>query len=77
MPDDQTKKLDRMIQVIVRAIPKERQAHDLYISTAAQAPSETTRLLFERLAEQEEQHEEKMRAALMLLQQEKAKLEES
>jgi len=74
MVDDQIKRLDQMIQVIVRSIPKERQARDLYLATAQQAPSETTRLLFERLAEQEEQHEEKLRASLALLQEEKSKL---
>lgn len=74
MSDDQIGKLDRMIQVIVRALPKERQAQELYLATAEQAPSEMTRLLFERLAEQEKQHEEKMRAALALLQDEKSKL---
>ena len=74
MADDQIGKLDHMIDVIVRCIPKERQARDLYLATSKRASSEATKLLFEHLAEQEEQHEEKLRASMAMLQEEKSKL---
>ena len=73
MPGEDIKEIDRMIEVIVRSIPKEREAHDLYLATARSATSEMTRLLFERLADQEEEHERKLRAAMRLLEQEKKK----
>ena len=59
-----------MIETIVTSIPKERETRDLYRSTAQAAPTEMTRLLFERLARDEEGHEAKLRAVLELLQQE-------
>ena len=64
------KQLEKMIEVIARSIPKERQAHDIYQTTAEEARSEMTRLLFRMLADQEEQHEAKLRAVLELLQEE-------
>ena len=67
------KEIDRMIEVIVRSIPKEREAHDLYLATARSATREMTRLLFEKLAGQEQEHEKKLRAAMRLLEQEKKK----
>jgi len=73
MADGDIKEIDRMIEVIVRSIRKEREAHDLYLATARSATREMTRLLFEKLAEQEEEHEKKLRAAMRLLEQEKKK----
>ena len=66
----EAKGLARLIETIVRSIPKEREARDLYLATARDAPSEMTRLLFERLAKDEEGHEAKLRAVLELLQRE-------
>ncbi len=70
--DAEARGMERLIEAIVHSIPKEREARDLYRSTAQQAPTEMTRLLFERLAKDEEGHEAKLRAVLELLQQEAA-----
>lgn len=59
--------VELLVEVILRMIPKEREARDVYRQTALTAPSEMTRLLFEQLAEQEEIHERKLKAALELL----------
>ena len=76
--DEKVRQLEDMIEVIARMIPKERQAHNIYRETAAWAPNEMTRLLFERLSLEEEKHETKLRAVLKLLQDElKAAKEQS
>lgn len=64
------RQLEDMIEVIARMIPRERQAHNIYRETATWAPNEMSRLLFERLAQEEEKHESKLRAAMELLQKE-------
>ena len=71
MASDNIKKIDKLIEVIVRSIPKEREVQQLYRQTAAEAPNEMTRLLFERLADQEAVHEKKLRAVLELLKAER------
>ena len=63
----EAKKIEKLIEVILRSIPKEREAESLYRQTAAQAPNDMTRLLFERLADQESIHEKKLKAVLELL----------
>ena len=77
MEKSELKQLDRMMEVIACSIPKERQARDTYLSAADESKSEMTRVLFQRLAEQEEQHECRLRAALEILKHEmdKAKTE--
>jgi rubrerythrin len=70
---DRQKEIDGAIEVIVRSIPKEREARDLYRSAAASSTMEMTRRLFEYLAAQEEEHEEKLRAVLYLLESERGK----
>lgn len=70
MDKEVVKQLERMIEVVMRSIPKERQAHDTFLAVAEQSKSEMIRQLFSRLADQEEQHEAKLRAALEILQQE-------
>jgi rubrerythrin len=67
MGRDRVKDVEGLIEVILRMIPKEREAHEVYRRTARAAPSEMTRLLFEQLAEQEGIHERKLKAALELL----------
>ena len=62
-----SKDVEALIEVILRMIPKEREAQEVYRQTARTAPNEMTRLLFERLAEQEEVHERKLKASLELL----------
>jgi rubrerythrin len=59
--------------VVVRSIPKEREARDLYRTTAEGATMDMTRLLFEKLATDEEGHEIKLRAVLDILKKELAK----
>lgn len=68
--DERVKQLEDMIEVIARMIPKERQAANVYRETAAWAPNEMTRILFERLSQEEEKHENKLRAVMKLLQDE-------
>jgi len=70
MSEDRKQELERMIEVVVRAIPKERAAQDLYRATAASASMDMTRKLFEKLADDERMHEEKLRAVLSLLRKE-------
>ena len=67
MGRQQVKDTEALIEIILRMIPKEREAQEVYRRTAETAPTEMTRLLFERLAEQEEVHERKLKAALELL----------
>ena len=56
MADDKAREIERMIEVVVRSIPKEREARDLYRTTAQGATMDMTRLLFEKLAVDEEGH---------------------
>lgn len=70
MARDKAREIERMIEVVVRSIPKEREARDLYRATAESATMDMTRLLFDRLAQDEEMHEEKLRAILELLKKE-------
>jgi rubrerythrin len=69
MAADGAKGMERLIEVIVHSIPREREARDVYLAAAREAPTEMTRLLFERLAKDEEGHEAKLRAVLELLRQ--------
>lgn len=73
MASDVAKGMDRLIEVIVHSIPREREARDVYLAAAHEAPTEMTRLLFERLAKDEEGHEAKLRAVLQLLRQASAR----
>lgn len=70
MTEDRKKELERMIEVVVRAIPKERDAQNLYRATARSATMEMTRKLFEKLADDEAMHEQKLRAVKELLEKE-------
>ncbi|HUU27151.1 MAG TPA: ferritin family protein [archaeon] len=64
------KQIEKLIEVVIRAIPTERLAHDVYINTANESKSEMIRILFQMLAGQEEQHEAKLRGALEFLKEE-------
>lgn len=70
MVEHEIKELERMIEVILRSIRKEHDARDLYLATARRAPTEMTRILFERLAKQEQEHEKKLHAAMDILREE-------
>jgi len=74
MTREDEKQLERMIEVIARAIPKERDAARLYRDTAKLAQSEMPRMLFDKLASQEEEHEVKLRSALEILRRELAEV---
>jgi len=70
MEKSEIKQLDRMIEVVMRCIPKERQARDVFRNASRDSKSEMARVLFEMMANQEEQHESKLRVTLELLKQE-------
>ncbi len=70
MADDTRREIERMIEVVIRSIPKERDARDLYSATARSATMDMTRLLFEKLAADEQMHEDKLNAVLRLLREE-------
>ena len=70
MDKSEIKQLENMLEVVMRAIPKERQAHDFFMHAAGESRLEMARVLFAALADQEEQHESRLRAALELLKQE-------
>jgi rubrerythrin len=72
MTHEDAKQLERMIEVIARAIPKERDAAKLYRDTARSTKQEMARMLFEKLASQEEEHELKLRSAMEILRRELA-----
>lgn len=59
-----------MIEVAQLAIPKERESRDHYQAAANKAPGEISKKLFERLALEEQQHEEKLKAIIRFLQEE-------
>ena len=63
-----------MIDIITRMIPKERQAQQVYKNTAAEVSLEMMKKLLEHLYGQEREHEEKLHAMLLLLQEELTKL---
>jgi rubrerythrin len=74
MATDEIKQLEQMIEIIVRAIPKEQAAGKLYGKTAKAAQREMTRMLFGKLHKDAEEHEQKLRASLGLLKRELTKL---
>ena len=59
-----------MIEVAVRAIPKEEASAKLYRDTAKIAIREMNRMLFEKLASQSEEHATKLKATLQILKKE-------
>lgn len=69
MSKEETRELESTISMIARMIPKERQSRDVYRQLAAKAKLNLTKVLFERLADQEQEHENKMQAAIQLLQE--------
>lgn len=70
MDKSEIKQLEHMIEVVMRAIPKERQAHDVYLHASKETRLEMAQILFETLAGQEEQHEARLRSTLELFKQE-------
>jgi rubrerythrin len=74
MTKDDELQLERMIEIIVRSIPKEEAQAKLYRETAQKARREMNRMLFEKLASQGEEHAQKLRATMDILQKELGKL---
>ena len=70
MATDEVKRLEKMIEVVVRSIPREKESFEIYQTVAAESKTEMGRLLFGMLAEQEEEHESKLRAVLDIMQRE-------
>ncbi len=73
MTKDEEHQLERMIEIIVRSIPKEEAQAKLYRETAQKAKREMNRMLFEKLASQGEEHAQKLRATMDILQKELAR----
>jgi rubrerythrin len=61
------RQLEKMIEIVARAIPKEAAASKLYGQTAEQAEREMTRMLFTKLHRDAQEHEAKLRATLNIL----------
>lgn len=74
MSKEEELQLERMIEIIVRSVPKEDAQAKLYRDTAGKAQREMNRMLFDKLASQSEEHSQKLRATLEILQKELAKL---
>lgn len=74
MTREEIRQLERMIEIIVRAIPKERAAAKMYGETASKAAREITRMLFSKLHADASQHEEKLGATLEILRKELRRL---
>jgi len=72
MSKEDERQLEQMIEIVARAIPKERDAARLYRDTAKRSKREMVRMLFDKLATQSEEHETKLRAALDVLRRELA-----
>ena len=70
MDKSEIKQLENLIEIVMCSIPKERQAHNVFMNASKESKLEMARVLFETLAEQEEQHESRLRATLELLKQE-------
>ncbi len=73
MADDKKqriKDIKAIIQVATIALPKEREAQRHYRNAAQRAPGELSRRIFEEMAEQEQQHEQKLLAIIELLEAE-------
>ncbi len=63
------KESEDMIEAILLAIPREREAHEYYSEAYRSATSEASRKMYSYLAEQEELHEITLRKRLEELQQ--------
>lgn len=69
------KEIKTMIQVATLAIPRERESAAMYSKASQNAPGELSRRLFERLAQDEQMHEAKLKAIIEFLQEELGRIE--
>jgi len=58
---EKIKAIEEMIQVVLLAIPREISAHAYYLNASQRATSDMSRNLFLSLAEQEKDHEIKLK----------------
>lgn len=70
MSRQEIRQLEKMIEIVARAIPKETAAAKLYGQTAEQSQREMTRMLFGKLHKDASEHEQKLRATLGILKRE-------
>ena len=67
---EKVKDLEKCMEIVIRMIPKEQKASQLYQKAAKKSKRDLTSSLFEWLAQQESQHESKLRGILNLLRME-------
>ena len=67
---EKIKAIEEMIQVVLLAIPREIYAHAYYVCASQRATSDIARTLFLSLAEQEKDHEMKLKNIIEDLQKE-------
>lgn len=67
---EKIKEIKTIIEVAILAIPKERAARAHYLAAAARATGDLSRRIFEELAAQEQEHEEKLKALVTILEDE-------
>ena len=79
MSDEKIKRireLEEMMDVIIRAIPKEKEANRLYAHAAARTENSHLKGLLENLASEEIEHEKKLMRMLKYLKKELQALRE-
>ena len=74
MSRQEIRQLEKMIEIVARAIPKETAAAKLYGQTAELSQREMTRMLFRKLHKDASEHEQKLRATLGILKRELERL---
>jgi len=67
---DKIKEIKTIIEVATLAIPKERASREHYLAAAKRAPGDLSRRIFEELAAQEKEHEDKLAALITILEDE-------
>jgi rubrerythrin len=72
---ERVKEIKAVLEVAVLAMPKERASQEFYRNAARKAPGELSKRIFEELAQQEEQHEAKLKAIIQILEAELKSLE--
>lgn len=74
---NQIKEIKEMIQVVLLAIPREISARKFYLNAAQKATGDKSREMFIQLAEQEKEHETKLRNILETLKTELKQVKQS
>ncbi len=66
---DDIKEIKRIIEIATVAIPKERDARNFYLAAAEHSPGEMSRQIFQSLADQEEEHEARLKALIAMFEE--------